>query len=264
MIYTIKRFSDTPKNFSFTSKLKAGLKSAWTGANIGAIATPGNIILALCGKKKASLIMTGIGAGIGAGIGFYYGWKGQKELEEYNNKIETDPKFKKEERDKLDKYIKNALGKKYNYPIIKNPKLPVKPDFYKYYNLYAEFREKYYNRWVKAWDNLDSIRKIDIDFSIVFPTPSNEDYLGKMDLSDGPIMANYDSPSDHYWILWDPKKKEYNNDLGSGRGTGKTLLEASQNFAAQWIVEERKIKDPKILKVAKIHNNIIREFLKLQ
>ena len=256
MIYTIRRFS-------FTDKLKAGLKSAWTGAKVGAIVTPGNVILALCGKKKAALIMTGIGAGIGAGIGFYYGWKGQRDREEYKEKLKTDPEFKKKEKTKLMEFIQKSLREKNNYTEIRESKLPLRPDFYRYQKLYSKFRQRYYDEWTKAWENLDSLHEIDTEFDIVFPMPCPEEYYEKTDYSDGFVVANYDSPSDHFWIMWDPKKGEYNNDLGSGRGTGKTLLEASKNFAAQWIVDEKKIEDPKIREVAKIHNKIIREFLKL-
>lgn len=255
------------KRFSFTSRLKAGLKGAWTGIGAGAILTPGNVILALCGKKKASLIMTGIGAGIGAGIGFYYGWRGQKNIEEYQEKLNTDPKFREKKKKELQDYIKSSLNKKYDYRSkkdLRNSGLPLRPDFYKYYDQYSRFREKYYDEWVKAWENLNASEEIDIEFDIVFPTPCPEEYYKDTDYTDGFVVANFDSPSDHYWIMWDSEKEEYNNDLGSGRGTGKTLLEASQNFASQWIVDEKKIQDPGILEVAKIHNRIIKEFLKLK
>lgn len=206
-------------------------------------------------KKKASLILTAIGSGIGAGIGFYLGWKDQKELED------KDPKEQKRE---LEEYIRKSLGEKNNYAELEESKLPLRSDFYRYTNLYSRFRQKYYDEWVKAWGNLKSPKEIDADFDIVFPMPCPEDHHKDTDYSEGFVVANFNSPSDHYWIMWDSKKNEYNNDLGSGRGTGKTLLEASQNFAAQWIVDEGKIKDQRILEVAKTHNKIIREFLKLR
>ena len=264
MIYTVRRFS-------FTGRLKSGLKSAWTGTKIGAVAAPGNVILALCGKKKAALIMTGIGAGVGAGIGFYYGWKGQKEKDEYQKKLKNDPRFRRAEKEKLEKYIKDLL-KTSPYPYehgwldpedYKRSKLPYRPDFYEYLAKYNKFCKKYYKEWVEAWKNLDTVEEIDEEFDIVFPTPYLDDPDSTGSSSNWYIAANGLNPSDHYWIAWDEKLGEYNNNLGSGRGTGKTLLEASKNFTSQWIVDEKKIEDPKLKEVAKIHNKIIREFLKL-
>ena len=209
--------------------------------------------------------MTAIGSGIGAGIGFYLGWKGQKDLEEYESKMKNNPEFRKEKKNELRNYIQKCLKEKDYYPDeSRYHNLPVGPDVYKYWNLYDKFRQKYYDEWTKAWEDLRSPWEIDAVFDIVFPQPCPEEYYKGTDYSEGFVVANYDSQSDHYWIMWDPKKQEYNNDLGSGRGTGKTLLEASQNFASQWIVDEGKIKEPGILKVAKIHNKIIREFLKLR
>lgn len=250
-------------------RLRSAGKGAWTGAKVGALITPGNIILMLCGKKKAALIMTAIGAGVGSLIGFYNGWTGQKNIEEYRDKLKNDPEFRKQKKSELEEYIKDLL-KTSPYPsdhLWKIPKdykkseLPYRPDFYKYLDLYNKFCKKYYTKWIEAWKVLDFKEEIDAEFDIVFPTP----YLDESSRpEEGYVAANGFAPSDHYYILWDEESGEYNDDLGSGRATGKTLLEACQKFASQWVVDERKIKDPKILEVAKIHNVIIKEFLKLK
>lgn len=263
MIYSVQRL------YSFFDRLKSGAKKSLKGIKLGALLVPGNIILALCGKSKASLIVTGIGAGIGAGIGFYLGWNDQKNIEEHDE-LKKDPKFQKKEKSELKHYIKDLISKESDYPSINYLKSnnipPLRPDFYRYHELYSRFRKKFYRDWTEAWKDLGSMDDIDYEFDIVFPMPypdidsENEDSYEE----DGYVAANYYSPSDHYWIFWNPKKKEYSNDAGSGKGRGKTLLEASQNFAAQWIEDENKIADPSKKEVAKKHNKIINEFLKLR
>ena len=276
-IYKVKRFS-------FWGKTKAGLKGFGKGAKYGALAgsvlAPGNLTLALLGKKKAAALVTVAGAGLGAGIGGYLGAKESINSYNYEERLKNDPEFRAkvetENKKELEEYIKYCLEwspddpsvtKKYLKKFEKEFNVSFKNDLYSYVDFYNKFYKKNFKKWHNVLYNLKSRYDYFVeDFDSIFPAPSINKYTYKYRVDEYLeednnccLICGGDS-SDHYFLYYHFDEKYYDFPLGFGYDSEK-ISECIGKFTKQWKTDLNKIKKPEILEVAKVHNQIIDEFL---
>lgn len=283
-IYKVKRFS-------FWGKTKAGLKGFGKGAKYGAIAgavlVPGNVTLALLGKKKAAAITTAVGAGLGAGVGGYIGAKDSIDRYNYNEKLEKDPKFREKELKKKKEEVNNFINEKLKNQeatidsnktikdlkkVEKENSISFKSDLYNYIKFYEKFSKKNYSRWYKAAENLLDLYNFDKDFSYIFPNPDFsiqyddfkvEEFLQSVKDEIPVFMVAGDiSNSDHSFLYYHFYNETYGFDLGFGKDS-KNISEVLINFSKNWKEDINKIDKNNLglLEMTKIHNQIIDEFI---
>lgn len=284
-IYKVKRFS-------FWGKTKAGLKGFGKGAKYGAIAgavlVPGNVTLALLGKKKAAAITTAVGAGLGAGIGGYIGAKDSIDRYNYNEKLEKDPEFREKElkkkKEEVNDFIKTSLNSAEQLinssntindlkKIEKDYSISFNSDLFSYVKFYEKFCNKNYKKWYNSCKDLIDFYKFDINFSYIFPNPDfsikYDDYRlieFEQSIKDGIdrvfMVAGNISNSDHSFLYYHFDDNTYSFDLGSGFDSN-SISKTISNFTKRWKVDLNKVDRnvEGLYKMTSAHNQIIDEFL---
>ena len=281
------------KRFSFWEKTKAGLKGFGKGAKYGALAgavlVPGNVTLALLGKKKAAAITTAVGAGVGASIGGYLGAKESIDSYNYHERLKNDPEFRSQEEAKkkrvVDDFIKSELNNSEisinSNDTINNLKkiekdysVSFKSDLFAYIKFYEKFYKKNYRKWYESCRNLSNIYDFDIHFSYVFPNPEFSFKYQKYKLEElvQSIKEEFDplfmvggdiDNSDHSYLYYHFNDSTYSFNLGFGydsKSISKTISDFSKNWKEN-INEIDKKDDPGLLEMVKVHNQIIDEFI---
>jgi hypothetical protein len=281
-VYKIKRFS-------FLGKTKAGLKGLGNGVKYGAVTgsvlfAPVTATMAMMGKKKAAGINAAIGASLGAGIGGYIGMKDGIEVYNYQEKLKNDPEFRasieSKRRKELNEFIETELEwspedsmitKKYLKKFEKEFNVSFKDDLYSYVDFYRKFYNKNFKKWYSTASNLSSMYDFDESFYVVFPSPTfNEksykycknDYLSSPEFDKYCMVCGDIGNSDHSWLYYhfDKNKPYYSFPLGYGFNSSK-ISKCLGDYSKQWKSNLMEIKDSNLLEVARIHNQIIDEFV---
>ena len=223
----------------FTSGLKQAGKSAWTGAKIGAVLAPGNLIALGFGKKKLALGLTAGGALVGAGIGASIGYKdGAREyefkekmktpegrLEVLNGQIDLLKGDADECRKKALEYIKKRNFRSFKPKYVQYYKklgFEVPKEVLDYVDFYSRFATPsninlFYkdlidnpSKYVED-DGGDSIQSPNVpDFLDLFPAPVDPEDIDSLSdfVSDYEICITVSEAADSY-IYWDPKGNYY-------------------------------------------------------
>lgn len=275
-IYKVKRFSSY-------GKFKAGLKGLVSGAKYGAIAgaaiVPGNITALLLGKPKTSAIITGIGAGIGGITGGIYNAGKAIDSYKYDNDPEYKAKIDKENNDKLLKIIDSrtkillSLDSKRIINSLKSfeEKYSVQfnSDLFSYIKFYEKFSKKNWKKWYESQKDLigTSANIIVREFTEIFPNPDfGEDFKWKVEEFLESYTIGFDAPyfnvaadnisfSDSSALYYHFDSKKY-----GFIGDGDTKFKSISDTISKFIKAYRRLLNEEG-KLAKIHNQIIDEFL---